>query len=170
MQRYCVALVLPQPLGERLDRARRVLQPMRRHMPAHITLVPPVSLTAEDAERARARVHEVAEKQAPIPFALRGCDTFAPTMSTAYLCVACGDEPMREMAETLAQSPFPPRRRSVHPHVTIASRASSSVISSALLAFADFEAAGVIDSLAMFAFADEGWRMLSEGRMGGSRP
>ena len=170
MPRTCVALVLPQPLGTRLDRARQLLQPTRRHMPAHITLVPPLDLSTDDAERAAMLVREVAAAQSPIPVALRGCDTFAPRSATAYLRVASGAEPIGTMAAALDRAPFTPRGRPLHPHMTIASRASATVISAALTAFDDFAADVVIDSLTLFVLTDEGWRPLSEGRMGGSRP
>ena len=170
MPRTCVALVLPQPLGERLDRARQLLQPKRRHMPAHMTLVPPLALSAEDAERATLLVREVAAGHSPIAVALRGCDTFAPRSSTAYLRVVSGAEPIGAIAAALERAPFTPRGRPLHPHVTIANRASDTVISAALAAFADFAADVVIDSVTLFALTDEGWRPFSEGRMGGSRP
>ena len=170
MPRTCVALVLPQPLGERLDRARQLLQPARRHMPAHVTLVPPLALSVEDVERATALVKEVASAHPPIPVALRGCDTFAPRSSTAYLRVASGAEEIETIAAALERAPFAPHGRPLHPHVTIASRASGTVISAALAAFADFAADVVIDTMTLFTLTDEGWRAFSEGRMGGSRP
>lgn len=170
MQRYCVALVLPPPLAQRLDRARHLLQPTRRHMPAHITLVPPLALPDDDVPPASSLVGEVAARHEPIRIELRGCDTFVPQSSTAFLRLASGSESISEIADELDRAPLALRRRPVHPHVTIASRASRGLIDAALAAFADFSADAVLDTVVLFVLTDEGWRPISEGRMGGSRP
>ena len=165
-----MALVLPQPLGERLDRARRLLQPARRHMPAHITLVPPLALSPKDAQHAASVMREVAAAHPPIPVVFRSAATFAPCSSTAYLDVASGTEQIREVAAALDRAPFTMRGRPLQPHVTIASRASGLLIQAALAVFDDFSADAVLETVTLFVLTDEGWRPLSEGRMGGSRP
>lgn len=170
MQRFCVALAMPQPLGARLDRARQLLQPNRRHMSAHLTVVPPVTLTAQQAQEAAVVVRQVAQGCEPIPVALRGAESFAPRSATVYLRVDSDWRALQELAQKLDQEPLPSRLRPLHPHVTIVSRASSTLIDAAVWAFADFAADVVIDTLTLFVLTDDGWWPFSEGRMGGSRP
>lgn len=159
-----VAVELPEPYAVALADARRASgDPAADHMAPHITLVPPVLVTAADEE-----VDEVlraaAARIARFDVHLRGTGTFRPVSEVVFVAVAAGIGSLEQLAAELRVRPLdPPRRFPYHPHVTVAMDVPTAALDEAYGRLSDFEARFEVASFRLYEHeahepADEGRR------------
>jgi 2'-5' RNA ligase len=116
-----VAVELPEPYASVLAEVRRESgDPAADHMAPHITLVPPVLVTAGDAELDEV-LRAGAARVARFDVHLRGTGTFRPVSEVVFVTVAAGIGSLEQLSVALRVHPLdPPRRFPYHPHVTVA--------------------------------------------------
>ena len=117
-----VSVAVPDPEGATLQDYRvSIGDDTARHIPTHITLVPPTEVEEGDLEEIVAHLQQAALGQQPFRVSLRGTGTFRPVSSVVFIGVAEGIAGCELLAEAVRSGPlavevdFP-----YHPHVTIA--------------------------------------------------
>lgn len=117
-----VSIAVPDPEGRDLQDYRIALgDETARHIPTHITLVPPTEVDPADLDAIRAHLGAAAAGQAPYRVSLRGTGTFRPVSPVVFVGVVEGISGCELLAEAIRTGPlaieveFP-----YHPHVTIA--------------------------------------------------
>lgn len=136
-----VAVELPEPYAEVLADVRRASgDPVADHMAPHITLVPPVRVTASP-EQVEQVLRTAAATVAPFEVQLRGTGTFRPASEVVFVAVAAGIAGLERLAGALRAAPLdPPRNFPYHPHVTVAMGVPDPVLDEVYARLADFRA------------------------------
>lgn len=168
----CIALAVPAPLGPRLDRARMLVHPDKRHMGAHITLTAPARL--DDVDALVTRVATVCGDLAPVHIGIGPAATFGGRARTVFLEVTTGHEAVTGIQRSVAGAAGSDDARPFHPHVTLANRCPAVVLAATARAFDDFTAEFDVAAVTVYEHGADGWlplavAPLSAGRMGGSR-
>jgi 2'-5' RNA ligase len=117
-----VSVAVPEPEGLSLQEYRVSLgDESARHIPTHITLVPPIEVAADDLEMIVQHLAATAAEHAPYRVSLRGTGTFRPVSPVVFIGVVEGISGCELLAESIRTGPlavdvtFP-----YHPHVTVA--------------------------------------------------
>jgi 2'-5' RNA ligase len=117
-----VSVAVPEPEGPSLQEYRVSLgDETARHIPTHITLVPPTEAAEADLPEITAHLTRVAREHAPYRVSLRGTGTFRPVSAVVFIGVVEGISGCELLAESIRTGPlavdvnFP-----YHPHVTVA--------------------------------------------------
>ena len=162
----CIAIPVPEPWGSVIDTARQRLQPGRRHMAAHITVIPPFRVTSEELAPL---IDDVARDLAacyPFALELRGTANFAGAQGTVYLRVVAGSpecESLRDrLLDGLGEHVCPDSsRHPMVPHVTLVNRADAATMERAATAFDGFEARFRVDRLCVYEHGADGWAIIT---------
>lgn len=116
-----VAIAVPEPYGAMLRDARESFgDDQARHIPTHVTLLPPTEVAAADIEQIDAHLREVAAHAGPFRIELRGTDSFRPVSEVVFVPLVQGASACAALANAVRQGPL--RRDlefSYHPHVTL---------------------------------------------------
>lgn len=163
--RIGVAIPVPAPLGEQLQRRRADTgDPLAWSVPTHVTLVPPV----EVGEEAMPRVHEHLERAAAasgrFDIALRGTGTFRPVSPVVYVCLSEGAGQVALLEERVRSGVLAGQRRfPFHPHVTLAQDVGDDALDRAGEALAGFEARFTVACFTLYRHDGDGvWRPVAE--------
>lgn len=109
---------------------------------------------------------DAAGSDEPFDIVLESSRTFGDRV--AYLQVAHGGTEIRRWRGRFAA--LVDEERGFRPHVTLAARSDPDTVMATAAAFEGFRARFLVSTLALFCLAPAGWKVVSEGRMGGSRP
>lgn len=141
-----VVVAIPEPWVTQLTELRLNLGDLQGALvPAHITILPPVSVPREDRTRVIRHLRSVAQRHHPFRLTLRGADSFRPTTQVAYVSVDEGAPECRILADDVRTGPLDrPLRFPYHPHVTLAQGVEDPAIDLALELGADFEASWIV--------------------------
>jgi 2'-5' RNA ligase len=151
-RRFGVALLLDPPLSDEVNGLRRALgDPSLLRIVAHLTLVPPVNVRAEQVPAALARLRLAARSvRGPLRLTLGSASTFHPDNPVVYLEVGGEAEQLRRLRDACFAPPLE-RRLSWPwvPHVTLADGIEERLIPAALDALAGFSAVVEIERVTL---------------------
>ena len=155
----CVVIPVPEPWGSEIDRARRALQPDRRPLRAHITLIPPTAAPVDRVPEVLAHVSAVARAGHGFQVELRGTGTFRPRSPVVFIDVVGGHGDVVALRGELAVGRFAPKEGGwpFQPHVTLAARCADKTLDDAARRFEDFSALFDVRSVSTFEKVNRGW-------------
>jgi 2'-5' RNA ligase len=116
---YALVSYVESPIGRFVEELRHELSPEEGHHPAHITVLPPRTLTVPEND-ALSVIEEVCRPVVPFEVTLGDVETFMPRTGTVFIRVAHAAYRMRELHDQLNTNglefaePFP-----YMPHLTI---------------------------------------------------
>ena len=117
-----VAIPIPEPHGSHLQAVRESYgDPLARSIPAHITLLPPTEIDADDLDAIEKHLRTIAESERPFQIHLRGTGSFHPVSPVVFVSVVQGIGECERVESRVRSGPldrtltFP-----YHPHVTVA--------------------------------------------------
>lgn len=156
-----VSIAVPDPEGSALQEFRVELgDETARHIPTHITLVPPTEVAAEDLGAIVEHLAAVAERQRPFGVRLHGTGTFRPTSPVVFVGVIAGIAECTDLAAATRSGPlsidvdFP-----YHPHVTVAHHLADDLLDRAFTELAGYEAVFEVGEFWLYVHdEDHGWR------------
>jgi 2'-5' RNA ligase len=152
--RYALVAYVRHPVGEFIEKLRRDLHPDLRHLPAHVTILPPRILADADHDqeqnkeaRALETLTQLCREVDPFEIALGEVETFVPVTPTVFIRVAHGAYRLRELHDRLntgilscdEQWPY-------MPHLTVVKMGTED------------------QAMAAFHTASEGWSQYTGGR------
>lgn len=156
-----VAIPIPDPYGRHLQRARQSFgDPLAASIPTHITLVPPLRVTAEALPEIERHLREVAAEERPFPILLRGTGTFRPVSPVVFVALAIGISECENLESRVRHGPldrapdFP-----YHPHVTVAHHLSDDLLDRAFKELSEYEAEFPVWGFSLYRHGLDGvWR------------
>ena len=164
-----VAIDIPQPWGGELTAARLAAgDPVAQYVPAHVTLLGPTEVDADDLPVIDAYLARVARTHPRFTVRLRGTGTFRPVTQVVFVAVAAGIGECERLHEAvLAAEPIRAAARfPYHPHVTIAHDVPAAQLDAAFADLAGYEAAFPVDGFTLFEHDSRGrWRPHAEYRL-----
>lgn len=160
-----VALPVPEPWGSYLQQQRVTYGETRaRHIPTHITLMPPTPVAESQVEPLRRHLADVASGHPPFEVILRGTGTFRPVSDVVYVQVAQGVSSCESLERAVRGGPvsraldFP-----YHPHVTVAHDRPAEVLDRVFADLGAFTCSFTARSFRLYLHGgDEVWRMEEE--------
>jgi 2'-5' RNA ligase len=155
-----VSLPVPEPWGTELQNYRiDVGDDAARHIPTHITLLPPHEVADADVEGVVAHLDTVASRIEPFRVHLRGTGTFEPVSPVVFVGVVEGISQCEQLAAGVRQGPLMfDRQFPYHPHVTVAHHLPTEQLEQAFEDLEDFDAAFEVDEVWMYLHDDtSGW-------------
>ncbi len=168
--RLGVALLLDPPGSLEVDGLRRALgDTALGAVPAHVTLVPPVNVRAEDLGLALQVLRRAASDQSgPIAVELGPVTTFMPASPVVYLAVGGPDlDRLSRLRQAVVAGPMlRPDHWPWVPHVTLTDDAPAHRIEAALAALFSFRAATVFDRVVLLEEREHRWQPLADACLG----
>lgn len=167
--RIGVAIPVPAPLGEELQRCRAATgDPLAWSVPTHVTLVPPVAVAGAELPQVHGHLARAAGRVRPFAMALRGTGTFRPVSPVVYVALAGGAEQVAGLEARVRAGVLAGERRfPFHPHVTLAQGVDEAALDRALAGLADFEADVAVDCFTLYRHDGDGvWRPEADYRLG----
>lgn len=147
-----ILIDVPEPFGQQLCEVRADLgDPLAHIVPSHVTLVPPVEVTAERLETLDDALVGAAAQIAPYPIRLRGTGTFRPVSPVVFITVSLGISCTEILAQRVRAAvggvdlDFP-----YHPHVTVAQDLDDARLDRAYEQLRDFECEFVVDRFTLY--------------------
>jgi 2'-5' RNA ligase len=156
-----VSLAVPEPWGSELQEYRIGMgDQAARHIPTHITLLPPHELATGDLGALEKHLAEVAASIDPFRVHLRGTGTFQPVSPVVFVGVVQGISQCEMLAAAVLEGPVAiDRAFPFHPHVTIAHHQSEAKLEQAFVEFERFDAAFDVDEMWMYLHDEaSGWQ------------
>ena len=156
-----VSLAVPQPWGSELQEYRIGMgDDAARHIPTHITLLPPHELAEEDLGAVEKHLAEVSSRIDPFRVRLRGTGTFEPVSPVVFVGVVQGISQCEMLAAEVIQGPLAIERAfPFHPHVTIAHHLPEPKLEQAFVEFERFDAAFDVNEMWMYLHDEvSGWQ------------
>ena len=156
-----VSVAVPEPWGTELQQYRiGVGDETARHIPTHITLLPPHEVSAVDIDVVIAHLEQVAAGMEPFRVHLRGTGTFEPVSPVVFIGVVEGISQCEQLAADVRQGPLVIERVfPYHPHVTVAHHLPEERLERAFTDLEDFDAAFDVSELWMYLHDDvSGWQ------------
>jgi 2'-5' RNA ligase len=156
-----VSLAVPEPWGSELQEYRIGMgDEAARHIPTHITLLPPHEIDELDLDEISKHLAEVAARSHPFRIHLRGTGTFRPTSPVVFIGIVEGISQCEVLAAEVIQGPLAiDREFPFHPHVTIAHHLPEPRLEQAFVELEGFEAAFDVDQMWMYLHdAISGWQ------------
>jgi 2'-5' RNA ligase len=137
-----VTSAVPSPWCETLAKIRiDTGDPFGGVIQPHLTLVPPIEISADELGVFETHLVKVAEFFNAFKVRLRGAGTFRPTSRVVYAAVVAGASECAYLAQLLRSGPVKvPLDFPFHPHVTAAHNVPDTELDWAAYALADFEA------------------------------
>jgi 2'-5' RNA ligase len=156
-----VSIAVPDPQGGILQDFRVELgDPTARHIPTHITLVPPTEVAGDALPGIVAHLAGVAAARTPFTVRLHGTGTFRPTSPVVFVGVIAGMMECADLATATRSGPlavevgFP-----YHPHVTIAHHMAEELMDRAFAELAGYEAAFDVGQFWLYVHDEDlGWQ------------
>lgn len=160
-----VAVAIPEPWATQLqDYRTSVGDTTATQIPTHITLIPPVSLPAEDLPAVEDHLATAASGVEAFRVHLRGTGTFRPVSPVVFVTLVEGISQCEQLAAAVRRGPlavdlkFP-----YHPHVTIAHHLADAQLDRAFGELADFECEFVADAFSLYVHDNgAGWQPTRE--------
>lgn len=164
-----VSIAVPEPFGSALQDFRVSLgDEDARHIPTHITLVPPAVVPDGSMAEIEAHLRAAAARQQPFRVRLRGTGSFRPVSPVVFVGVVEGISSCEMLSASTRSGPlameatFP-----YHPHVTVAHDLDDSQLDRAFAELADYEAAFEVDQFWLYMHDERhGWRPTQAYRLG----
>ncbi|MGD8148545.1 2'-5' RNA ligase family protein [Ornithinimicrobium sp. Y1694] len=165
-----VALPIPPPWGMHLQDLRVSYGEERaRHIPTHITLMPPTPVDSGQIEPLQEHLSAVAREQAAFEVVLRGTGTFRPISDVVYIQVAQGVSSCEQLERAVREGPverellFP-----YHPHVTVVHDGPDEALDRAFADLAAFTCRFEADSFRLYCHDGDGrWQVVEEFELRG---
>jgi 2'-5' RNA ligase len=156
-----VSIAVPDPFGAALQDFRVSLgDEPARHIPTHITLVPPAEVPEGSLPRIEEHLAAAAAAHRPFRVRLRGTGTFRPVSPVVFVGVVEGISGCEQLAAATRSGPlalgssFP-----YHPHVTVAHDVADPLLDRAFAELADFEAGFEVEEFWLYTHDERhGWR------------
>ena len=155
-----VSVAVPEPWGTELQRYRiGVGDEAARHIPTHITLLPPQEVSDTDLPGIVEHLALVAADLEPFRVHLRGTGTFEPVSPVVFIGVVEGISQCEQLAAGVRHGPLMRERAfPYHPHVTVAHHLPGDQLEQAFHDLEDFDAAFDVDEVWMYLHdAASGW-------------
>lgn len=156
-----VSIAVPEPFGAALQAFRVSLgDTPARHIPTHITLVPPAEVPDAAMTGIEAHLREAAAQQPPFRVRLRGTGTFRPVSPVVFIGVVEGIAGCEMLASATRRGPLAVVARfPYHPHVTVAHDVPADQLDRAFSELAGFEADFEVDRFWLYVHDERhGWR------------
>ena len=165
-----VSIPIPPPFGPELQ-ARRASygDPLAAVTPAHITLLGPTEVAADDLDALEAHLRAAAAQVQPFVVVLRGTGTFRPLSDVVFVQVARGISGCEQLELAIRQGcwgtdlAFP-----YHPHVTVAHDVPEAQLDEAFDDLAGYVATFEVRDIHLYVKATGGaWVPVREFPLGG---
>lgn len=156
-----VSVAVPEPWGTELQQYRiGVGDDTARHIPTHITLLPPHEVPEDDIDPVIAHLEHVAARMKPFRVHLRGTGTFEPVSPVVFIGVVEGISQCEQLAADVRHGPLAIERVfPYHPHVTVAHDLPGEQLDRAFSDLGDFDAAFDVAELWMYLHDEvSGWQ------------
>ncbi|MFC7594504.1 2'-5' RNA ligase family protein [Terrabacter sp. GCM10028922] len=166
-----VSIPIPAPHGDYLQRRRADFgDPQAWQIPAHITLLPPTEVDAEEYAAFREHCSEVATRHTPFDVVLRGTGTFRPLSDVVFIQVAQGVSNCEALEMALRSGPV---ERALefyyHPHVTVAHNVLPDDLDRAFTELADYAVDFEVGAYHLYELGDDTvWRPVHEFALTGA--
>jgi 2'-5' RNA ligase len=165
-----VSIAVPDPFGTDLQEFRVALgDESARHIPTHITLVPPTEVADGSLVGIGGHLEQAAACQQPFRVRLRGTGTFRPVSPVVFVGVVEGIAGCEMLSAGTRSGPlaievgFP-----YHPHVTVAHDLAEDKLDRAFAELADYEAGFEVDQFWLYVHDERhGWRPTQAFQLGG---
>ncbi len=165
-----VSLAVPEPWGEQLQRHRIAFgDDAARHIPTHVTLLPPYATDEASVRALEAHLEQVAAATEPFAIHLRGTGTFRPVSPVVFLTLVEGISQCEQLAQEVLAGPVRPDRDfPYHPHVTVAHHLDDDGLDRAFETLATYEASFPVGEMWMYLHDPaRGWQPERSFRFGG---
>jgi len=164
-----VSIAVPDPFGTALQDFRVSLGDVSaRHIPTHITLVPPAEVAEASLADIDKHLTDVASRHEPFRVRLRGTGTFRPVSPVVFVGVVEGISSCEMLAASARSGPlsvdigFP-----YHPHVTVAHDVDDDQLDRAFTDLAGYDAGFEVDDFWLYVHDERlGWRPTQAFRLG----
>jgi 2'-5' RNA ligase len=164
-----VSIAVPEPFGSALQDFRVGLgDESARHIPTHITLVPPADVPESSLGDIEAHLAAAAALHHPFRVRLRGTGTFRPVSPVVFVGVVDGISGCEMLAAATRSGPlavevgFP-----YHPHVTIAHDLDAEALDRAFAELGDYEADFEVRDFWLYMHDERhGWRPTQSFELG----
>jgi 2'-5' RNA ligase len=158
-----VVVGIPEPWGSHLDQQRMASgDPMAPFIPAHLTLLGPVTVDPSPDATARIEDHlaAVAASHEPFEVRLSGTGTFRPVTQVVFVAVAGGFVECERLATAIRSGPLERELTyAYHPHVTVAHDVAPEALDRVSATLATFEARFPVDGFTLYEHGPDGhWR------------
>ena len=156
-----VSVAVPDPWGQELQRYRIDLgDEAARHIPTHITLLPPHDVEDHDVDAVRRHLAEVAGDTPPFRVHLRGTGTFRPVSPVVFVGVVEGISACEQLASDVQSGPLQVQRAfPYHPHVTVAHHVPETQLERAFVEMEGYDAAFDVAQIWMYLHDEaSGWQ------------
>lgn len=150
-----VVVDLPEPHATVIERWRaRSGDVQAGRIAAHVTLIPPTRIDAEQADSVVAHLAGVAAQTPAFTLSLAGTDSFRPVSQVAFVRVADGTEGATQcmaLEESLRTGLLgAPREYPFRPHVTVAHDVDDAALDEVCDGLSDFVARFVVDRFSLY--------------------
>lgn len=165
-----VSIAVPDPEGSSLQEYRVALgDETARHIPTHITLVPPTEIPDGLLPEVTAHLQAAATRSRPFRVSLRGTGTFRPVSPVVFIGVVEGIAGCELLADSVRSGPLAVEVRfPYHPHVTVAHHLSEEQLDRAFDELAGYETGFAVDDFWLYVHdEDHGWRPTRSFALGG---
>ncbi len=155
-----VSLPVPEPWGSELQTYRiDVGDAAARHIPTHITLLPPHQVDDADLTGIIEHLDAIAAGMTPFRVHLRGTGTFRPVSPVVFIGVVEGISQCEQLAAEVGRGPLAIERSfPYHPHVTVAHHLSEARLEQAFVELERYDAAFDVREMWMYLHeAETGW-------------
>ncbi|NJC69436.1 2'-5' RNA ligase family protein [Planosporangium thailandense] len=167
-----IAVDIPEPWGPQLTQRRAEAgDPQAAYVPAHVTLLGPTEIDADDLGVVERRLAEIAAAHPPFMLYLRGTGTFRPVTEVVFVAVAAGISECEQLNAAIQDIGVIERasRFPYHPHVTVAQDVPSDQLDAAFRDLAGFEAQFQVKGFTLFEHGSGGrWRPHRDYVLGGA--
>jgi 2'-5' RNA ligase len=156
-----VSVAVPEPWGSELQQYRIDLgDESARHIPTHITLLPPHEVADSAMDDVVAHLGEVGSRTEPFRVHLRGTGTFRPVSPVVFVGVVEGISACEQLAADVRRGPLVIERTfPYHPHVTVAHDLPEVQLDKAFAELTGFDASFEVEEMWMYFHDDaSGWR------------
>jgi 2'-5' RNA ligase len=165
-----VAIAIPEPWAGQLNAARHASgDPLAASVPAHVTLLPPTSLTAAERGPVDEHLAAAASRHRPFELHLKGTGTFRPVTDVVFVSVAMGIAECELLEADIRRGPLARELQfPYHPHVTIAHDVPERALDAAYDSLSSFDARFTVRGFTLFEHGADGrWRPEREFPFGG---
>ncbi len=155
-----VSIAVPEPWGSELQDYRIALgDELARHIPTHITLLPPHEVADEHLGAVLEHLSSVAAATVPFRVHLRGTGTFRPVSPVVFIGVVEGISACEQLAAGVQSGPLAIQRSfPYHPHVTVAHGLPPERLERAFVELSAYDARFDVDAMWMYLHEDaSGW-------------
>ncbi|GAB3992279.1 2'-5' RNA ligase family protein [Nocardioides marmoraquaticus] len=156
-----VSLAVPDPWGAELQQRRLAFgDEAARHIPTHVTLLPPYDASDDELLELRSHLGAVASSTVPFRVHLRGTGTFRPVSPVVFVNVVEGISDCEQLAAAVLRGPLQVERAfPYHPHVTVAQHLDDDDLDRAFAELADYETDFDLDCMWLYRHDEElGWQ------------